>query len=206
MSELEIVNDKYEKLLSITDKGFKAFLYDCDGTLADNMQAHKDSYVKIAATYGIDLDDAIIDELAGWPTIVVAKEISNRYNVPFDPVEFAEAKSEIFYKDYIDHTKPIDFVANHLIAHAGKIKIGVVSGGRRKTVQRTLETLGLWDKVEVFVGAGDTPNGKPSPEPFLLAAEQLGVEPEYCMVFEDGDAGVQAAIAAGMQWVRIDKI
>lgn len=206
MTEIDSVQDKYEKLVSITDQGFEAFLYDCDGTLADNMQAHKDAYVKIASEYGIDLDDSIIDELAGWPTIAVAKEISSRYKVTFDPVEFAEAKSEIFYKDYIDHTKPIEFVANHLINHAGKVKIAVVSGGRRKTVQRTLKTLGLWDKVEVFVGAGDTPNGKPSPEPFLLAAQQLGVEPAKCMVFEDGDPGVQGAIAAGMKWVRIDLI
>jgi HAD superfamily hydrolase (TIGR01509 family) len=206
MTEIDTVQDKYQKLLSITDKGFDAFLYDCDGTLADNMQAHKDAYVKIAREYGIKLDDSIIDELAGWPTVDVAKEISARYNVPFDPKEFAEAKSEIFYQEYIDHTKPIEFVANHLLNHAGKVKIAVVSGGRRKTVQRTLKTLGLWDKVEVFVGAGDTPNGKPSPEPFLLAAQQLGVEPAKCLVFEDGDPGVQGAIAAGMHWVRIDQI
>jgi len=58
--------------------------------------------------------------------------------------------------------------------------------------------------VEVIVGAGDTQRGKPYPDPFLAAAEQLGVEPAKCMVFEDGQPGVDAAIAAGMQWVRID--
>lgn len=206
MSELNTTHDKLEKLTAITQGDFQAFLYDCDGTLADNMQAHKDSYVRIAAKYGIDLDANIIDELAGWPTILVATEIAKRHQVSFDPIEFAEAKSNIFYEYYINETKPIDFVAQHLLAHVGKVRIGVVSGGRRKTVQRTLETIGLWDKVEVFVGAGDTEHGKPFPDPFLKAAADLGVDPARCMVFEDGDAGVQAAIAAGMQWVRIDKI
>ncbi len=206
MLEPEVLNDKYQKLLKITDKGFKAFLYDCDGTLADNMQAHKDSYVKVAATYGIELDTAIIDELAGWPTVKVAAEISNRYGVAFDAIAFADAKSKVFFTDFMEGTKPIDFVYRHLIEHAGKIRIGVVSGGSRRTVQRTLETLGIWDKVEVLVGAGDTVHGKPAADPFLLAAKQLDVEPDQCMVFEDGEAGVMAAIAAGMQWVRIDQI
>jgi HAD superfamily hydrolase (TIGR01509 family) len=60
--------------------------------------------------------------------------------------------------------------------------------------------------VEVLVCAGETPNGKPYADPFLLAAEKLDVAPKDCMVFEDGDAGCIAAEAAGMQWVRIDQI
>ena len=201
----QIATGKYETLLKLTE-GFKAYLYDCDGTLADNMQAHKDSYVKVAADYGLMLDDAIIDEFAGLPTVLVVAEINKRYNTSFDTVAFAEAKSAVFYADHLPHTKPIDFVKDHLLAHVGKTKIGVVSGGRRQTVTKTLEVLGILQYVEVLVCAGDTPNGKPSPEPFLLAAEKLGIAPEECMVFEDGDAGVVAAEAAGMQWVRVDRI
>ena len=59
---------------------------------------------------------------------------------------------------------------------------------------------------EVMVCAGETERGKPYPDPFLAAAEQLGVDPARCMVFEDGDAGVQSAIAAGMKWVRVDQL
>lgn len=196
---------KYDELVKLTN-GYKAFLYDCDGTLADNMQAHKDSYVKVAADNGLDMDEAIIDEFAGLPTVLVWNEINKRYNTSFDPAVVAEAKSTLFYNEYIGQTKPIEFVTAHLLAHAGKIKIGVVSGGRRKTVQKTLQTLGILDKVEVLICAGETANGKPFPDPFLAAAEQLGVAPADCMVFEDGEAGVQAAIAAGMKWVRVDKI
>jgi HAD superfamily hydrolase (TIGR01509 family) len=57
-----------------------------------------------------------------------------------------------------------------------------------------------------MVCAGETPHGKPHPDPFLSAAHQLGIPPEDCLVFEDGEAGVIAAEAAGMKWVRIDKL
>jgi HAD superfamily hydrolase (TIGR01509 family) len=66
--------------------------------------------------------------------------------------------------------------------------------------------LGIFDLVDIMVCAGETERGKPFPDPFLKAAEELGVDPTHCMVFEDGDAGVQSAIAAGMKWVRVDKI
>jgi HAD superfamily hydrolase (TIGR01509 family) len=60
--------------------------------------------------------------------------------------------------------------------------------------------------VDVLVCAGETPRGKPYPDPFLGAAEKLALNLACCMVFEDGNAGVQAAESAGMHWIRIDKI
>jgi len=199
-----IVN-KLDILTGLT-QGFKAFLYDCDGTLADNMQAHKDAYAKVAGERGLQLDTSIIDEFAGLPTVLVVEEINKRYNTSFDPQEFATTKSKVFYEEYVDHTKPIGFVVDHLKAHAGIIKIGVVSGGSRKTVTKTLQVLGIYDLIDVLVCAGETENGKPYPDPFLSAAEKLEIQPADCMVFEDGDAGVKAAEAAGMKWVRIDKV
>lgn len=197
---------KLEKLNLLTRGDFKAFLYDCDGTLADNMQAHKNSYVKAAGEFGFELDPALIDELAGWPTVAVVGEMSKRYNVPLDVAAFTNRKGTIFFEEYIEHTQPIPFVVDHLKEHAGKIRIGVVSGGRRHTVVKTLTVLGILDLVETIVCAGETEQGKPFADPFLKAAHDLGVEPESCMVFEDGEPGVQAAIAAGMQYVRVDKI
>ncbi|MNR48070.1 Fructose-1-phosphate phosphatase YqaB [compost metagenome] len=60
--------------------------------------------------------------------------------------------------------------------------------------------------METLVCAGDTAHGKPSPEPFLLAAERLQIDPSKCLVYEDGVPGVQGALAAGMGAVRIDQI
>ena len=197
---------KYDALCKLTEGNYKAFLYDCDGTLADNMQAHKDTYVLVAAEDGVNIDSAIIDELSGFPITEVVKEINKRYNTHFDPEKFEGRKSDLFYNQFVGQTVPIEFVVQHLVTHAGHQRIGVVSGGSRKTVERTLEVLGIDQLVEVLVCAGETPQGKPFPDPFLFAAEKLGVEPGACMVFEDGDAGVRAAAAAGMKSIRIDKV
>ncbi|MCC8407592.1 HAD-IA family hydrolase [Mucilaginibacter sp. UR6-1] len=196
---------KLDKLTEIS-KGYKAFLYDCDGTLADNMPAHKAAYIKVAANGGLVFDGAIVDELAGWPVKNVVEEINKRYNSTFDPVIFAEQRYQVFYDEYIESTQPISFVVEHLKAHVGKVLIAVVSGSGRRAVERTLGILGILNLVEVLVCAGETEHGKPYPDPFLAAAEKLGVAPADCLVFEDGEAGTKAAEAAGMQWVRIDKI
>lgn len=193
-------------LTAKTQGDYQAFLYDCDGTLADNMQAHKDSYVTTAGEFGFTLDPALIDELAGWPTVAVVAEMSRRYQVAIDEVAFTLRKGQIFFEKYIEHTQPVGFVVEHLKQHAGKVKIGVVSGGRRHTVERTLNVLGIMPLVDTIVCAGETPQGKPFPDPFLKAAQDLGADPAKCMVFEDGVPGVQSAIAAGMQAIRIDHI
>jgi HAD superfamily hydrolase (TIGR01509 family) len=198
--------EKFEKLLKLTEGDYKAFLYDCDGTLADNMHSHKAAFVKVAAQHNIQLDDSLIDELAGWPTVLVAEEIIRRYQVSFDTADFAKRKSSLFVEEFIEQTLPIDFVVHHLKAHVGKRKIGVVSGGSRSTVTKTLHVIGVDRYLDVLVCAGETERGKPFPDPFLKAAELLGVAPHECMVFEDGDPGVEAAEKAGMKWVRVDKI
>jgi HAD superfamily hydrolase (TIGR01509 family) len=204
--DTELSAKKYKALTKLSTGDFKAFLYDCDGTLADNMDAHKKSYIRVAADEGVEIEGDIVDELAGYPIENVVVEINKRYHTNFDPVDFAQRKHKVFFSEYIEQTQPIDYVVNHLINHAGKVKIGVVSGGNRNSVQKTLEVLGIAHLVEVLVCAGETPHGKPYADPFLAAAEQLGVEPRHCLVFEDGEPGVQAARAAGMQWIRIDKV
>ncbi|QJD96368.1 HAD family phosphatase [Mucilaginibacter robiniae] len=199
-------NDKYEALVKLSQDDFEAFLYDCDGTLADNMGAHKDTYIRVAAEQGIAIEGSIIDEFAGLPVTKVVEQINHRYESTFDPEEFKTAKYKLFMDQYIEQTQPIDYVVNHLKYHFGRVKIAVVSGSSREAVEKTLKVLGIDHFIQIVVCAGETPNGKPYPDPFLKAAELLGVAPEKCLVFEDGEAGVQAAKAAGMRWVRIDKL
>ena len=197
--------EKLKILEHMSEGNYESFLYDCDGTLADNMMAHKLAYQEVARNYGIDLDLNIIHETAGWPTILVAQEISRRYNVPL-PETFAAEKSAVFINKHIQQTLPVVHVYEHLKKNVGRVKIGVVSGGSRSTVSITLSVLGLTDLIEVLVCAGETPHGKPHPDPFLKAARDLGVDPAKCLVFEDGEPGTKAAEAAGMKWIRVDKI
>jgi len=202
---MDNISTKLDTLTRLS-RGFKAFLYDCDGTLADNMGAHKQTYIQVAASKGLVIEGDIIDELAGWPVLKVIEEINKRYRASLDPVEFKAQKYKLFLDEYIDQTLPVAHVVDHLKAHAGKVRIAVVSGSGREAVTRTLQVLGIDHLVEVMVCAGETLHGKPYPDPFLEAAKQLSIPLADCLVFEDGEAGVMAAEAAGMKWVRIDKL
>lgn len=196
--------EKLEQLTQLTAGNYEAFLYDCDGTLANNMPAHTKTYVEVALQYGVAINPDMIDELAGWPIVDVVKEINVRYHSHIDPEEFRARKAQLYMAHYIDRIVPVDFVVEHLKAHAGKVLIGVVSGGDRAAIEKTLAVLGIRELVNVLICAGDTEKGKPYPDPFLKAAELLHADPERCFVFEDGVPGVEAAKSAGMSWVRID--
>lgn len=200
------ISDKYKALRELTKGNYTAFLYDCDGTLADNMEDHKETYVRVAAERGVEIDPAIVDELAGFPTKAVVEEINKRHHSKLEPEEFDKAKSDLFYNEFIPKTKPMEYVVEHLKASAGRYKIAVVSGSGRKTITKTLEVLGIESLVDVMVTSEDYEKGKPNPDPFLIAAEKLGVEPKLCIVFEDGEPGVKAAEAAGMRSIRVDQI
>jgi HAD superfamily hydrolase (TIGR01509 family) len=67
----------------------------------------------------------------------------------------------------------------------------------------SLEAVGLLAKFDTLVCAGDYTHGKPNPEPFLMAAERLGIDPAACLVFEDAEPGIAAATAAGMASVKV---
>lgn len=199
-------NDRYRRLAELTKGNYKAFLYDCDGTLADNMEDHKKTYARVAEKGGITINTALVDELAGYPIPAVVEEINKRYHSKFDPKEFEKLKADMFYNEFVSKTKPISFVVQHLKDNAGTHKIAVVSGSARKMIEKTLEVLGIADQVDVTVCAGDYEKGKPNPDPFLMAAKKLGVLPKDCVVFEDGEPGLKAAEAAGMKWIRIDQV
>jgi HAD superfamily hydrolase (TIGR01509 family) len=195
----------FSRLSKLTAGDYEAFLYDCDGTLADNMPAHTETYVAIAKQYNVAMDPAIIDELAGWPILNVVEELNRRYQADMDPAEFTARKAKLYFEEYLSKALPITYVVDHLKANAAKVRIAVVSGGDRRAVQHTLDVVGVSDYVEAMVCAGETPRGKPFADPFLKAAELLGVDPKKCLVFEDGKPGTDAAEAAGMHWVRIDQ-
>ena len=84
--------------------------------------------------------------------------------------------------------------------------MAVGTGCHTEMARRILAGLSLDHYLPVVVGADQVSHPKPAPDTFLLAAEKLGVRPERCLVFEDADAGIKAAQAAGMAVVDVRKI
>jgi HAD superfamily hydrolase (TIGR01509 family) len=193
-----------KKPLVFPEGEFSAYLYDCDGTLADTMGPHIEAWVEECQSRGVNLDGKVIHELAGMPAVPTVHEINRRYGSDLNPEEIAQAKENRFFDHYLHRVKPIEAIVNGLkeAARAGK-RIAVVSGGRKRVVKETLKILEISDLVEVLICAEDVKKGKPDPEPFLMAAAALGVKPSECLVFEDADLGIESAERAGMKWVRV---
>ena len=80
----------------------------------------------------------------------------------------------------------------------GILPMAVGTGGHREAVESTLEVTGLRKYFDIVITANDVKNFKPHPETFLKCAELMKIDPEFIEVFEDGDLGIEAAIAAGM--------
>jgi HAD superfamily hydrolase (TIGR01509 family) len=136
------------------------------------------------------------------PVREIVATLNLRHSLSMPIEEVARRKEGLYYEQLPNLTAVPEVLEQIEEAHS-RIPFAVVSGSTRESVTASLRVLGLLDKFDVLVCAGDYKKAKPDPEPFLLAAQRLNVPPETCLVFEDTEMGIQAATAAGMQSVRI---
>jgi HAD superfamily hydrolase (TIGR01509 family) len=181
---------------------FRAYLFDCDGTIADSMPLHYKAWKSALAEYGGTYDEDLFYSWGGKPVRKIIADLNEMQGLNM-PVDVLAARKETFYHAQLPELKGIPDVIEHIEAMHGRIPFAVVSGSRRQTVVGSLTALNLLDKFDILVCAEDYTHGKPSPEGFLLGASKLGVAPQHCLVFEDTELGIQAATAAGMQSVLV---
>ena len=189
-------------MIKIPEGNFAAYIFDCDGTLGDTMPLHYSAWCAALQEHDVDFPEALFYELGGVPTERIVEILNERHGYHLPVKETARYKEELYLKG-IEQILPIEPVVEIVNRIHGKLPIAVASGGHRQIVTRTLSCLGILDKFNAIVCAEDYRQGKPHPDPFLTAAERLGVAPRRCLVFEDTNTGVEAARAAGMQWVLV---
>jgi beta-phosphoglucomutase family hydrolase len=188
--------------LQIPEGDFAAYIFDCDGTLADTMPLHYKAWCAALHEHDCDFPEALFYELGGVPTEHIVDLLNERHGYRMPPKETARIKEQLYLK-MVSQIAPIEPVVAIVNEVHGKLPMAVASGGRGSIVRKTLAALGLIEKFDAIIASEDYVNGKPSPDPFLTAAARLGVEPARCLVFEDTQTGVAAAKAAGMQWVLV---
>ena len=191
--------------LTLPKGDFDAYIFDCDGTLADTMPLHYEAWCAVLKGTACEFPEALFYELGGVTTEGVVKILNERHGSDMDPKETSKRKEEI-YLNLISRILPIEPVVAFMHQFHGKVPMAVASGGKRQIVTHTLEALGIAGKFDAIVCAEDYTRGKPAPDPFLVAAEKLNVSPEKCLVFEDTQTGIEAAKAAGMQWVLVPAV
>jgi len=181
---------------------FGAYLFDCDGTIADSMPLHYIAWKKALAEWNCTFDEQLFYTLGGTPVAEIVSLLNKKQGLSM-PVESVSSRKENLYMELLPLLKAVPEVMEQIDAQHGRIPFAVVSGSTRESVTASLDSLKLLDRFDTMVCAGDYKKSKPDPECFLLAASKLGVAPESCLVFEDTDMGIQAATAAGMASVKI---
>jgi beta-phosphoglucomutase family hydrolase len=181
---------------------FGAYLFDCDGTIADSMPLHYIAWKKALAEWNCSFGEQLFYSLGGTPVDEIVSLLNKKQGLSM-PVESVSSRKEDFYLELLPQLQAVPEVVEHIDAQHGRIPFAVVSGRTRESVTASLNSLKLLDRFDTMVCAGDYKKSKPHPECFLLAASKLGVAPESCLVFEDTDMGIEAARAAGMASVKI---
>ena len=188
--------------LSLPAGTFGAYLFDCDGTIADSMPLHYIAWKQALAEWDCDFDEMLFYSWGGRPVAEIIASLNQQHGIAM-PVEAVARRKESLYFELLPQLKPVPEVLEHIHARYGEIPFAVVSGSTHDSVVASLTTLRLMDKFDTLVCAGDYKQSKPDPEGFLLAASRLGVSPASCLVFEDTEMGIEAATAAGMASVRV---
>ncbi|MBW2709507.1 MAG: HAD-IA family hydrolase [Deltaproteobacteria bacterium] len=183
-------------------EGMKGLIFDCDGTLADTMTIHTQSWQETMKQFGHDCPVDFLQPLRGIPAEEIVIHFNRAFGTDLDIKEVSDAKNRMSY-DRLKTVKPIVPVAKIALDYRGKLPMSVVSGGTRKNVLRTLEAIGMADFFEAVITADDALRPKPDPQMFIEAAKRMAVPSVACEVFEDGDPGLEAARAAGMKFVDV---
>lgn len=184
------------KLPEINPKA-KALIFDLDGTLADTMPVHFWAYKNILVDYGIDFTPELFATLAGIPAVGTIKKLNEMFGTTMDAEKVGHLK-ETEYEKIMHKMKAIEPVVELAKQYHGKLPMSIGTGGYKRLAWKTMEFLDLGKYFDILVSADDVTHAKPHPETFLKCAEKMGVAPEFCQVFEDGEPGMQAARAAGM--------
>jgi len=192
-------------LFSLPTRPYAAFIFDCDGTLADSMPLHQKAWSIALRQHGATFEFGweLFMSRAGKTIELTVAELNAEFGLTLDPTVVSAAQRAQFDALALD-VQPIDEVVAFARerAQAG-YPVSVASGGDAVTVHRTLRTIGVSDLFPIVVTAEAVARGKPAPDLFLLAAERMGVAPADCLVFEDSPLGITAAERAGMGAVLV---
>jgi beta-phosphoglucomutase len=185
----------------------RACIFDLDGVIVDTAHYHYLAWHRLAKELGYELTPADNERLKGvsrMQSLEIILELAGANLNEFEKEKLANRKN-VWFVDYIERMLPEEIfpgVLSLILALKDKrIKVALASSS--KNAWTVIKRLGIGDRFDTVVDGNMIRHTKPDPEIFLLAARQLEVLPEHCLVFEDAEAGVESAIAAGMKCIGI---
>lgn len=185
----------------------KACIFDLDGVIVDTAHYHFLAWSRLAKEIGFVLTKTDNERLKGvsrMRSLDIVLELGGVSLSEHDKESLANKKNAWFV-DYVERMAPEEIFpgVRLLIKKLRDTGVKVALASSSKNAKTVLQLLEIQDEFDVIVDGTMITHSKPDPEIFLLTASKLGVEPSACVVFEDAEAGVEAAIAAGMKCVGI---
>ena len=181
-----------------------AFLFDLDGTLVDTAAANFAAYARALREVGVEVERAAFDAIADgrkWRDFL--PPILQRAGSTADPARIAARKTAL-YPEHMGETRVnAALVALLRALRSTPLRTALVTTASAANVRLVLDVHGLLDLFDVIVTGDDVSAHKPDPGAYLLAAARLGIPAAACVAFEDSDAGVASARAAGASVVRV---
>lgn len=187
----------------------KAFLFDLDGVIVDTAIYHYQAWKQMANELGFDISEEFNEGLKGVSRMESLDLILAHGGIELSEdkkLSLATQKNEN-YLNLVSSMSPADILpgVSDFFAQVKKENIKTALGSVSKNAKLILERIGMLEDFDAIIDGTKITKGKPDPEVFLKGAEELGVLPTECLVFEDAVAGVEAAKNGGMKAVGIGK-
>ena len=185
----------------------KGFIFDLDGVIVDTAKYHFLAWKKLANSIDIDFTEHQNEQLKGVSRVKSLQKILGWGNKTISEDKFMELMGKK-NDDYLMHINAMDEneilkdvpkVLNYLEHNDQPIALGSASKNARKILRK----VNLYNKFNTIVDGNDVSKAKPDPEVFLIAAKQINIAPQNCIVFEDSVAGIQAANTVNMTSIGI---
>jgi pseudouridine-5'-monophosphatase len=181
-------------------------IFDLDGVLLDTERFYTEVTQTIVGRYGRIFDWSVKGNMVGRPAIESARYLVETLDLPISPEEYLREREALLAERFI-HSEACPGARDLTLALAARgVRQAIATSSARRFFDLKTHRHRDWLPVFAAIVLGDDPrlrHGKPAPDIFLLAARDLGVEPQTCVVIEDAPAGVAAARAARMQVVAV---
>jgi len=182
----------------------KAFLFDLNGTMIDDMQYHIRAWHRILNELGADISlERMKEECYGKNDELLERMFPGRFSEA-DKQHMSLEKEKKYQSQYKPHLALLPGLDGFIrSAYKDEIKMAIGSAAIMFNIDFVLDNLNIRSYFDVLVSADDVQKSKPDPETYLSCASLLQYEPADCIVFEDAPKGVESAMRAGMKAVVI---
>lgn len=185
-------------------RSIRAVVFDMDGLLLDTEAGFRDALFAAAADLGHELPIPLFNQMLGVPNAESVGILIAHYGPDFD-AEGLFAACWTKFHETVDLETLLKAGVTELLDHLDALALprAIATSSPREAVDLHLGPSGLVGRFDAIVTKGDYARSKPAPDPYLLAAELLGIEPADCLALEDSHNGVRAAHAAGMMTIMV---